>query len=140
MADLTPEQWQALIVTELGSLQLVATNIATYWALAADAASDGERYLLAKRASLDLILGQAANQVSFRALDGASVNLSDRFEHLVQLRALVQAAIDAGVSVAQGGGALGEMTTTAPIMAPHGARDANAQAYRGSPYDRRWRR
>lgn len=140
MADLTPEQWQALIVTELGSLQLVATNIATYWALAADAASDGERYLLAKRAALDLVLGQAANQVSFKALDGASVNLSDRFEHLVQLRALVQSAIDAGVNVAQGGGALGEMTTTAPIMAPAGALDANAQVYRGSPYARRWPR
>jgi hypothetical protein len=140
MADLTPEEWQALIVTELGSLQLVQTSIATYWNLAADAASDGERYLLAKRAALDLVLGQAANQVSFRALDGASVNLSDRFEHLVQLRALVQGALDAGANAAQGGGALGEMTTTAPIMAPAGALDANAQAYRGSPYDRRWPR
>jgi hypothetical protein len=140
MAELTPEQWQALIVTELGSLQLVATNIATYWELATDAASDGERYLLAKRAALDLVLGQAANQVSFRALDGSSVNLSDRFDHLVQLRALVQGVIDAGAGAAQGGGALGEMTTTAPIIAPAGSLDANAQVYRGSPYNRRWPR
>ena len=140
MADLTPEQWQALVVAELGGLQIVQTNIATYWTLASTASSDATRYLLTKRAALDLVLGQAASQVSFKALDGAQVLLSDLFDHWLALRGLVQTEIDLANTLAQGGGNVGELTTTAPIMAPPGRFDANAPAYRGSPYDRTWRR
>ena len=140
MATLTEDQYRALIVAELGNLQIVKTNINTYWQLAADAATLNERYLRAKRAALDLVLGLAASQVSFKALDGASVSLSDMFDHWMALRELIQGQLDVGAAQAQGGGLVGEMTKTAPIMAPPGAPNPNAQAYRGDVFALWWRR
>lgn len=141
---LTEEQYIALIIAGIGGDtddSVLATNLPLFWQ-ARDSIDDlNARALLVKLDAIDLLLGQTWRKVSFKALDGASVNLSDMFKHLLDLRDAVQAAADRGDTLASVGGAVGELTTQAPVAPPFvGWPDANDRAYRGDPYRSRKRR
>lgn len=133
---LTPAQYQALIVAEVGDTPdgQVAAQIAALWEVAGAQPSDVLRYLYTKRAAIDLLMGAVRQQVSFKALDGASVDLSDLMEHLTTMREATQQRIDEAIATLDAGGAIAEITTTAPIAPPPNWPDANAERLRGSPY------
>ncbi len=132
---LTPEQYQTLIITEVGddAAGTLATNIGVLWA-GAGASSPGvyQQYLIAKRSAIDLLLGGARFQVDFRALDGASVDLDQIWRHLMDLRKLVEGEL--AKLGASAGIAIGELVQTAPIMPDRpGPRDPNSRRLRGDP-------
>jgi hypothetical protein len=139
MAELTEQEYQQLIVAEVGddSTRTLASTVGVYWRRY-DAYTDLEvRYLHVKLAAVDLMLGRVRGQVTIRDGDGASVDLNKLFDHLATMRETVQAQIDIGVGAgsAASGGAIGVLTKTAPIMPPAGSLlDANDPAYRGDPY------
>lgn len=132
---LTAEQYQALILAELGDDATLAAQLSTLWELAEGGGALIDRYRRAKLAGVELLLARAAGQVSFKALDGASVDLSDRFAHLLQLRDQLRAEL-AVAEGAAGGYGVGEITTQAPLSAPPAPTttpDPNARALRGDP-------
>lgn len=137
---MTEEEYITLIITSIGGDTedgLLATNLPLFWATHADLATDAARAAAVKVDAIELLLGNTWRKVSFKALDGASVNLSDMFDHLVKLLDLAQAAV--GISSgAAGGVAVGTLTKTAPIMPDRaGQPDPNARRYRGDPLRRR---
>jgi NADH pyrophosphatase NudC (nudix superfamily) len=141
---LTEEQYIQLIITSIGgdtTSAVLATNLPIFWS-ARDGVEDlNARALLVKIDGIDLLLGQNWKYVSFKALDGASVSASDIFDHLLKLRQLAQEQADRGADIANAGGAIGELLTTAPISPPCGYPfDANDGAYRGDAYRSRKRR
>ena len=140
MAELTEQEYQELIVAEVGddARRTLASTVGVYWRRY-DAYSDLElRYLHVKLAAIDLMLGRVRGQVTIRDGDGASVDLNKLFDHLTAMRELVTTQIASGVgssSAASSGGAIGQLTKTAPQMPPVGGPlDANDTAYRGDPY------
>jgi hypothetical protein len=138
---MTEAEYIALIITSIGGDTLdglLATNLPLYWAAHASAASDVVRAALVKIDAIDLLLGQTWRKVTFKALDGASVNLSDMFDRLLKLRALAATQAAGGGEIAAGAVAIGDIATTAPIMpdTPRGA-NPNARSYRGDPLRRR---
>jgi len=145
MAPTEADYIQLIIVTIGGDTEggLLATNLPIFWS-AHDSVDDlNARAALVKLDAIDLLLGQSWKKVSFKALDGASVSLSDLFDHLLRLRQLAQDAADRGDTITNAGGAIGELTTQAPIAPPWGAGtfpDANDRAYRGDAYRSRKRR
>lgn len=136
---LTEAQYQQLIVAEVGddSAGALASTVPIYWLRYADVADLESRFLYAKLAAIDLMLGRVRGQVTIRDGDGASVDLNKRFDHLITMRETVQAQIDILTASGSAGAAAGELTKTAPIMPPVGAFDSNSADYRGSPYMRR---
>lgn len=141
---MTEEEYIAQIITSIGGDTtdgMLATNLPIYWAARDSVADLNARALLVKRDGIDLLLGNTWRKVDFKALDGASVSLSDMFDHLLKLRSVVQDQIDRLADQAAAGGAVGELLTTAPIGPPTVfGPDANSGAYRGSPYLSRKRR
>lgn len=140
MAELTAQEYQDLIMAEVGddARGTLAWAIDTYWRRY-DAYADLEsRYLHVKLAAIDLMLGRVRGQVTIRDGDGGSVDLNKLFDHLTAMRETVQSQIASGVgagSAASSGGAIGQLTKTAPQMPPAGSGyDANDTAYRGDPY------
>lgn len=137
---MTEAEWIALIIAALGGDTeggLLAAELPAYWeTVRADIADLNVRALFVKIDAIDLLLGQAARQVTFRTSSGSSVNLSDLFDHFLRLRGFFSAQLAAA---APGGGvAIGTLTKTAPLMPPtSGEPDPNAQRYRGDT--RRWR-
>lgn len=136
---MTEQDWIDLIIVEIGgdtADTLLAINLPIYWAIHSNVASDAARALLVKMDGLRLLLGQAARQVDFRTSSGSSVKLSDLFEHFRLLLDMAQSQA-AALSGAAGGVAVGQLTTTAPIM-PDQPRslDPNARRYRGDPLRR----
>lgn len=107
----------------------LAAQLDTLWEQYDTIASLELRYRNARLAAIDLLLGLAAQQVSFRALDGASVNLSDAFDHLLKLRELATA--DLAAAGGGGGIALGQLTQTAPVTVAARSLDPNDRRYRG---------
>lgn len=131
---LTEAEYQALIVAELGGDATVSAQIATLWSETDDSATLREHYLRAKVKAIRLLMGTARLQVSFKALNGASVNLSDLFKHLRELLEATEAELAASATAA-GGYESGEITKTAPVEQPDSAPfDANDRAFRGDPY------
>jgi hypothetical protein len=129
---MTPEAYQALLVEEFANATITA-NISRYWALSA-AASDRLTFLQARIYILDLALTGAIGKVSFKALDGASVQLSDYFDHLLAIRNLAKDELVAAMS-GDSTVAVGLIQKTAPIMSPNGiGPDGNDSAYRGGLY------
>lgn len=136
---MTEEQWIELIITEIGgdtADALLANTLPTYWAIHSDAPSDASRALLVKIDGIRLLLGQAARQVDFRTSSGSSVSLSDLFDHFRLLLSLAESQVAAASSAAGGGIAVGQLTTTAPIMPERGQLSPNARRYRGDPLER----
>lgn len=136
---LSSDEYIALIIAQLGgdtTDELLATNLPSYWELRASYADLDTRALAVKIDAIDLLLGASWRKVSFKALNGASVDLSDMFDNLTRLRdlyvgQLASSGPDAGVAV-------GTIEKTAPLMPPSGGEiDPNAQRYRGDT--RRWR-
>lgn len=132
---LTAEEYQQLLVDEFAS-DTVTANITRYWAVSAQD-TDALTYLKTRLYIIDALLTGAAGKVSFKALDGASVSMSDYFDHLRTLRELAAAELAAASS----GGVdmvATTITKTAPIERPD-ARwpDANDRQYRGDTYRRR---
>jgi hypothetical protein len=136
---MTEDEYIALIITEIGgdtSDGLLAANLPTYWALHASVADLTLRALLTKIDGIRLLLGQTWRQVNFKALDGATVNLSDMFEHLTKLLELAEGQAAAATSAA-GGIAIGALTTTAPIMRDRSSQpNPNSRRIRGDPLRR----
>lgn len=137
---MTEAEYIALAIASIGGDTedgLLATHMPTFWALHASSA-DSARGIEIKIDGVRFLLGQTWRKVSFKALDGASVQLSDMFEHLLQLLTLFQAELSQAQSGAVGAAAIGQLTTTAPIGAdtPRGA-SPNARAYKGDPLRRR---
>lgn len=131
--SLTDEQYQQLIIAQVGDDEAgtLATNVPILWAQYADESAT-LRFLLTKRGAIECMQARVRKQVSFRALDGASVQLSDLLSHLATLYDQVQNQITA----AESSGVLpqiGELTTIAPIT-PELPPDANDARYRGQPY------
>lgn len=132
---LTAEQLQALIILEVGddAAGTLAAQIALLWTAHDDQPSLDRQALYTKRHAIDVMLGRVRAQVDFRALDGASVNLSDLFARLTKMREQTTAeilAIEAGQSA---GPASGELTTTAPVMPDGEWPDPNSRRLRGDP-------
>jgi len=136
---LSDEQYQDLIIAFVGGDTedgLLALNVPILWELRGTIADAAIRMLYVKIDAIDMLLGQAARQVTFRTSSGSSVALSDLFDHFKELRAACLSQI--GGSAAGGGVAIGTLTKTAPLMPPAtGELDPNAQRYRGDT--RRWR-
>ncbi len=137
---LTEEQYIALIIAAIGGDTeggLLAAQLPTYWEEIRSNIDDlNARALFVKMDAIDLLLGQVARSVTFRTSSGSSVNLSDLFDHFRQLRADLLTQITSALPGA--GGAVGELTTTAPIMRDNaGQPDPNARVYRGDPLRRR---
>lgn len=141
---LSDEEAIQLIIASIGGDTadgLLAQYLPTYWAAHEDAGSEAARILLTTIDGIDLLLGQMWRRVDFKALDGASVNLSDMFDHLLKLRGLKQGQIDTADAAANAYPAVGELEVTTPIPPPCGYPfDANAPAYRGNAYPPRRRR
>lgn len=138
---MTEEQYISLIIASIGGDTedgLLATNLPLLWDVHPSAPSDGARAALVKIDAIDLLLGQAWRKVSFKALDGASVNLSDMFDHLATLRSLFVAQASDVQGGAAGAAAIGQLTTTAPIAADSArGTNPNARQYKGDPLRRR---
>lgn len=137
---LSEQDYIDLVITEIGGDTedgLLATQLPIYWELHADLASDAARMAAIKIDGLTLLLGQTWRKVSFKALDGASVQLSDMFDHLSALLDLARTAAGQLSSGAGGGVAIGTLTKTAPLMpdTPRGL-DPNGRQYRGDPLRR----
>lgn len=131
---LTPSQYQALIIVEVGddAAGTLAANMTVLWTGNDTAASDYQHYLLTKRSAIDLLLGGARFQVDFTALDTSSVKLDQLWQHLMDMRELVEGQL-AGLGNSAGM-ALGEIIQTAPIMPDRpGQRDPNSRRLRGDP-------
>jgi hypothetical protein len=137
---MTEAEYIALAIASIGGDTedgLLATNMPIFWSLHATS-SDAARGIEIKIDGVRFLLGQTWRKVSFKALDGASVNLSDMFDHLLKLLALFQAELAQAQSGADGTAAIGQLTTTAPVMpdSPRGV-NPNARSYRGDPLRRR---
>jgi len=136
---LTDDQLKALIVLQVGddAAGTLAANIDLLWTAHDDVDDQALHGLLTKRDAIDTMLGRVRQQVSFKALDGASVNLSDLSKHLLAMRETLDGQIEsaqAGVSA----GAIGLLTQTAPIMRDNASQaDPNSRALRGDPLRRR---
>lgn len=140
---LTDAQYQQLIVAEVGddAQSTLASTVPVYWVRYSGIADLEARFLYAKLAAIDLMLGRVRGQVTIRDGDGASVDLNKLFDHLTTMRETVQTQIEGASQAGSASSAAGDLTTTAPIMPPAGSRiDANDRAYRGDPYRRRFRR
>lgn len=132
---LTDQQYQDLIVAQVGddASGTLAAQIAVLWAQYAGE-PEPLRYLYAKRGAIEVMQAVARKLASFKALDGASVDLGQLFRHLEAMYRQVQEQIaeaeQTGV-VPQ----LDQLTVTAPIDAPNALwPDANDPLYRGQPY------
>lgn len=137
---MTEEAYILLIIASIGGDTedgLLATNLPIFWSLHS-ASGDALRAVETRIDGVRLLLGQTWRKVSFKALDGASVNLSDMFDHLVKLLALYQDELAQLQSGASGSAAIGQLTTVAPIMPDSaGGLNGNARQYRGDPLRRR---
>jgi hypothetical protein len=137
---LTEAELKSLIVLQVGddAAGTLAASIDLLWSSHADTSAIGLVALLTKRDAIDVMLAKVRNQVSFKALNGASVSASDMFDHLWKMRELIDAQIEAAQSGADGAFAIGELITVAPLGADS-ARGANpnARQYRGDPLRRR---
>lgn len=135
---LTQQQYQDLIIVEVGddAAGTLVTVVPLYWERYA-ALGDEARYRATKLAAIDAMLGRVRGQVKIVGVGGASVDAHQLTTHLQDMRALVLAAIADAESSGAAGGAVGDLTTTAPVTAPSGLPDASSRAYRGDPYYRR---
>lgn len=135
---MTAEEYQQLLIDEFQNATVTA-NMSRYWAFAAGA-TDAMTYLRTRLYIFDLALTGAVGKVSFKALDGSSVEQSDYFDHLLRLRELAAAELQAAANDA-GGIGVSTILKTAPIEPPCGFQpDANDRAFRGDPYRRTGRR
>lgn len=138
---LTEQQYKDLIIAQIGDTAsgVLADNIDLLWTKYDTIADLDLRSLYVQLDAIDLVIPYARSQVSFRALDGASVNLSDMMGHLLTMRDLVVAKLTQAVGSTYGaGGTIGELTTKAPIEADRARSvDPNDRIYRGDPL--RWR-
>lgn len=137
---MTEEQYIALVIASIGGDTedlLLATNLPLFWAMHTTS-SDARRAVEIKIDGIRMLLGQTWRNVSFKALDGASVNLSDMFDHLVALLELAQTELAQTQNGLDGSAAIGQLTTVAPIM-PDSARgiNPNSRSVRGDPLRRR---
>jgi len=136
----TEAEYIALAIASIGGDTedgLLAANLPIFWDLHTSS-SDAARGVEIKIDAIRMLLGQAWRKVSFKALDGASVQLSDMFDHLVKLLELYQDELTNAQHGASGATAIGQLTTVAPIGAdsPRGT-NPNARSYRGDPLRRR---
>lgn len=136
----TEAEYKQLILDELGDSTsgALAANIDLLWSRFESTSDLDVRYLLTKRAAIDLLLGQVRAQVSFRTSSGSSVDLDQLFQHLLALREQVGTEIGLSSSGGVGAGAaIGELTQTAPIMRDRaGQPDPNSRRIRGDPLRR----
>jgi len=132
---LNATQYQALIVSEVGdnAAGALAAAIATLWTKHDTIADDYLHYLFSKRSAIDYMLGGERYRADFAALDGAEVKADQIYQHLLQMRELVDDLIAEASSAAGGGIALGELAQTAPIMPRTGQPDPNSRRLRGDP-------
>ena len=132
---LTADQHQQLIVLQVGddAAMTLASSIALLWAAHADVADLPLRALYTKRDAIGVMLGRVRGQVTFRAPDGSAVNLSDLTSQLRAMLAETEALITTAQSGADGAAAIGDLTTTAPIMPTGTQINPNDRAYRGDP-------
>ena len=137
---MTEAEYIALAIASIGGDTedgLLAANLPTFWALHASS-TDAARGVEITIDGIRLLLGQAWRKVSFKALDGASVQLSDMFDHLVKLLELYQDELTNAQQGASGAAAIGQLTTVAPIGADSArGTNPNARSYRGDPLRRR---
>ncbi len=140
---LTQEQYSTLIVLEVGDTATgaIATNIDLLWTRWDTIADLDLRALFVRRDAIDIAIADVRKQISFKALDGASVDLSDLLEHLLKMREAVEAEIGQAGASAGGGIVVGGLVTTAPIMPDNPFQnDPNDRQYRGDPLrPRGWR-
>jgi hypothetical protein len=133
---LSAAEYKTLIVLAVGddTAGTLAANIDLLWESHDTVASIPLVASLTKRDAIDLMLGRARTQVSFRTSSGSSVSLSDLFDHLLKLRAAVEAEIAQAQASATGAAAIGTLTQTAPIMRDTtGQVDPNGRRTRGDP-------
>lgn len=132
---LTEAQYKALIPVEVGddAAGSVASNIDTLWTKNDDQPDLFTRYLTTKRDAIGLLMGRVRQMVSFHALSGASVNLSDLMKNLETMLAAVNDQIVLQAEQLRSA-ALAPLTTTTPTTPPAGWPDANDPQYKGSPY------
>lgn len=143
---LSDDQYKTKIILEVGdsAAGLLAANIDLMWDAHDDQGDSAVRFLYAKRDAIDTMLGSVRKGVNFKALDGASTNLSELFEHLHTMRNDVEAAIVAARELASaasnGAGAVGQLTKTTPIVPDAGQLDPSDRRYRGDPLLPPWQR
>lgn len=133
---LSEQQYQDLIIVEVGddAAGTLATVVPLYWERRSAYTDLEARYRYAKRDALDAMLGRVRGQVKIVGVGGASIDAHQLFTHLQDMRTQLQAEIDMLETSGGSGGAVGDLTTTAPSSPPTGMTDANHPAYRGDPY------
>jgi hypothetical protein len=140
--------YQNLIVMAVGDSPsgIVASQIATLWALNDDQPNEKLQFLFTKLAAIDLLMGTVREQVNATGLGGVRVELSKKLDALATMRSAVEGDIDrliaSGVAFDSSQvAASGQLITTAPINPPcPGQPDGNAGRYRGDLYERPRRR
>lgn len=131
------------IIDEVGddTAGTLASRITRLWTKHDNQPTLEHQYLYAKRSAIDVMLARVRGQTTIRDGDGASVDLNKLFDHLQAMRSFVTDLITEAESGTSSGGAVGDLTTTAPIAPPSTSFvDANDRAYRGDPYYSRKRR
>ena len=134
--SLTAQDYQDLIVKQVGDTDdaLVAEQIATLWALRETVATLSLRFLYVKRDAIDLLLGHEREEVDQSESRIFELKLSQKFDHLIAIRATVDADIQRRERT-RGGPVSGALTQTAPVMPCSPCTpDANDRRYAGDPY------
>jgi hypothetical protein len=136
---LTEDEWKQLVILQCGDTEtgILASTIDLLWLKNADRADLYTRFLYTKRDALDVLMATVRMKVDFKALDGASVSLSDLMDHLQQMRDDVEGLIDDEQAGILNAPAIGDITTTAPIMPPPFWPDGNDPRYKGDIYQPR---
>jgi hypothetical protein len=137
--DIDPTTGDAIV----GGGGYLSSIISKIWNTYADKAYISPRLqeLYTERDCYDAMLGILQEKYTFRDAD-TEINEGDLPKNVAARRDKVQERIDALVAMAAANrpGAVGQITTTAPVSAPYGGLiDANNRRYSGDPYfPRRW--
>lgn len=138
----TADSWQRAILQEIGAylgdhdcgLRRRITDIWELWE------GKGEtslhlQYLYAKRQAIDYLLGSLRTQIDTE-LGPLKKRCKQIFDNLLELRKLITADIAEEDEHSGGTLAIGELTTTSPIMPEEGHLDPHSRYYRGDPLAR----
>ena len=139
---LTDQQYKDLIIDETEDPGgIISKNIDVYWEIESDRGKVSKKlqYLYTFRKALMTLLTRAHKKVDFNSSGDLQVRLQQMSDNLQELYDRTQSEIDELEKQidSAGGGAVGQLTQTAPVMPPsRSGPDANDRRYRGDPYRR----
>lgn len=132
---LSGDQWRQKIVVELGSEAILEQSVRLLWdAHDAFRGVPYTQYLKTKLAAIDLLLGNLDQTEHFPVTEEGANRLTNRRIILLALRRIAETDLaKTGSGLIAYGPSMGLLTTTAPVMSPPGAPDANGYQILGDP-------